>query len=255
MAVCLPEELLEEARCLNCLSGFQLEVARASLLCQWWLILEPDADCSVNSLLDEARCINCTTLDQLQRVISQLFCDDDGGVGSTSFNCVADECVDPGDGSGAFGSLAECQAADCGGISPTEPSFNCVEGSCVDPGDGSGTYATLEECEIACDVTPSWNCVSEGLCVDPGDGTGEFASLIECEEACCEYCGDEFETYALGDVTGDTDLDDGCCWIGAWSLAADPILTAGIEEFTEYPDGPAGVLNGGTGFTDAWVIS
>lgn len=35
--------------------------------------------------------------------------------------------------------------------SPIE-SYNCVSGVCVDPGDGSGTYATLGECEGACGI-------------------------------------------------------------------------------------------------------
>ncbi len=33
---------------------------------------------------------------------------------------------------------------------PPEESYNCVSGNCVDPGDGSGTYATLAECEADC---------------------------------------------------------------------------------------------------------
>jgi hypothetical protein len=33
---------------------------------------------------------------------------------------------------------------------PSCVSYNCVEGICTDPGDGSGTYATLEECEASC---------------------------------------------------------------------------------------------------------
>lgn len=33
---------------------------------------------------------------------------------------------------------------------PSCESFNCVEGNCTDPGDGTGTYATLLECQLAC---------------------------------------------------------------------------------------------------------
>jgi hypothetical protein len=29
-------------------------------------------------------------------------------------------------------------------------SYNCESGSCVDPGDGSGTYSTLEDCQANC---------------------------------------------------------------------------------------------------------
>jgi hypothetical protein len=31
-------------------------------------------------------------------------------------------------------------------------SYNCVSGNCTDPGDGTGTYATLEECESNCEL-------------------------------------------------------------------------------------------------------
>lgn len=39
----------------------------------------------------------------------------------------------------------------CEGCVPE--SYNCVEGSCVNPGDGSGIYATLGECEADCSAT------------------------------------------------------------------------------------------------------
>lgn len=29
-------------------------------------------------------------------------------------------------------------------------SYNCISGDCIDPGDGTGTYATLEECDLMC---------------------------------------------------------------------------------------------------------
>lgn len=46
----------------------------------------------------------------------------------------------------------------CDGCVPE--SYNCVDGSCVNPGDGSGIYATLGECEADCSattVTLSWS--------------------------------------------------------------------------------------------------
>lgn len=218
MAVCDTTGVLADASCLNCLSHRQLQIVKAVLLCRWLQLLNPDATCDVPTILSAAQQFDGLTTRQIKIVIIQLLCDVLGGGGGGS-------------------------------------TWNCVSGVCVDPGDGSGTYPTLQACQAVCGAIPvSYNCVAEGSCVDPGDGTGTYATLAECLAACCEYCGDEFETYALGDVTGDTDLDDGCCWIGAWSLTSDPILAVGIEEFTEYPDGPAGVLNGGTGFTGAWVI-
>jgi hypothetical protein len=46
----------------------------------------------------------------------------------------------------------------CDGCIPE--SYNCVEGSCVNPGDGTGIYDTLVECEAICsaeNVVLSWS--------------------------------------------------------------------------------------------------
>lgn len=64
------------------------------------------------------------------------------------------------------------------------PTYNCEGGACVDPGDGSGTFATLAACQANCDVPVSYNCV-DGVCVDPGDGSGAFATLEECQQSPC----------------------------------------------------------------------
>lgn len=49
----------------------------------------------------------------------------------------------------------------CGCVGPVAESYNCVSGTCTDPGDGTGTYATLEECESSCTapiiVQLDWN--------------------------------------------------------------------------------------------------
>ena len=39
-------------------------------------------------------------------------------------------------------------------ICPPDPTYNCISGECIDPGDGTGTYASLFECESACSVGP-----------------------------------------------------------------------------------------------------
>ena len=99
-----------------------------------------------------------------------------------SYNCIGNDCINPGNGSGTYATLAACQAA----CSPPPPvSYNCVEGTCEDPGDGTGTYATLGECEAACYTPPpvSYNCV-DYVCVDPGDGSGTYATLAACQSAC-----------------------------------------------------------------------
>jgi hypothetical protein len=40
-------------------------------------------------------------------------------------------------------------------VEPPVESYNCVDGTCTDPGDGTGEYATLEECETACSEPPA----------------------------------------------------------------------------------------------------
>jgi hypothetical protein len=64
------------------------------------------------------------------------------------------------------------------------PTYNCVADACVDPGDGSGTYATLEACLEGCSVPASYDCLNNE-CFDPGDGSGEFATLLACQESGC----------------------------------------------------------------------
>jgi hypothetical protein len=43
------------------------------------------------------------------------------------------------------------------GSCPTAPSasWNCVSGSCVDPGNGTGTYSTLAACQASCSISPA----------------------------------------------------------------------------------------------------
>jgi len=58
-------------------------------------------------------------------------------------------------------SSANASDACCGCGAPAVESYNCVSGTCTDPGDGTGTYATLGECESACTapttVQLDWN--------------------------------------------------------------------------------------------------
>jgi hypothetical protein len=35
-------------------------------------------------------------------------------------------------------------------VCPSCVSYNCVSGECIDPGDGTGAYSTLEACEFDC---------------------------------------------------------------------------------------------------------
>lgn len=66
----------------------------------------------------------------------------------------------------------------------TPVTYNCTGGGCVDPGDGTGTYATLAACLAACGTAVSYNCIN-GICIDPGNGTGTYPTLAACEASGC----------------------------------------------------------------------
>ena len=72
-------------------------------------------------------------------------------------------------------------------VNPIIPiSYNCINNNCVDPGDGSGEYSTLALCQANCALPPpiaSYNCINEN-CIDPLDGTGLYSTLVECENNC-----------------------------------------------------------------------
>lgn len=57
---------------------------------------------------------------------------------------------------------------DC--VEPPAESYNCVSGTCVDPGDGTGTYATLGECEAVCSAPEEINVQSVGGFMEPCTG-------------------------------------------------------------------------------------
>ena len=89
-------------------------------------------------------------------------------------------CVDPGTGLGSYTSLTACQAV-CGIATPT---WDCINGTCVDPGTGLGSYTSLTTCQVVCGIaTPTWDCIN-GTCIDPGTGNGTYASLTACQSNC-----------------------------------------------------------------------
>ena len=49
----------------------------------------------------------------------------------------------------------------CGCGTPIPESYNCIAGTCVDPGDGTGTYPSLAACESSCSAPTTarldWN--------------------------------------------------------------------------------------------------
>ncbi len=140
-----------------------------------------------------------------------------------SFACVlttmGGTCFDPGDGSGPYTTLTDCQSncqqaptwncgptpsssytqvgcfdpgfgigtytslTDCqNNCSQANVSYDCHNGVCIDPGTGNGQYATFFQCHNSC-VAESWDC-NFGWCSDPGNGTGQYSSLTACQTAC-----------------------------------------------------------------------
>jgi len=108
-----------------------------------------------------------------------------------SWDCVNNQCIDPGTGNGQYGDINDC-IAQCP-LPPVTPSWDCVitqqapNGVCQDPGNGLGVYSTLATCQaVPCPSNPanmpSWDC-STGACIDPGNGTGIFQTLAACQTA------------------------------------------------------------------------
>lgn len=90
---------------------------------------------------------------------------------------------DPSDGKW-YVDGAQCAGGGSEPPPPPPGSWNCVDGQCVDPGDGTGTYSTLASCQANCQAPgSSWNCAF-GQCFDPGNGTGFYATLAECQANC-----------------------------------------------------------------------
>jgi hypothetical protein len=83
---------------------------------------------------------------------------------------------------GVYPMLSDCEEA-LSTIESCQESWNCINGNCIDPGNGSGYYNTLVDCQRDCKVTPSWNCV-DGNCIDPGDESGTYTTLSACESEC-----------------------------------------------------------------------
>ena len=64
-------------------------------------------------------------------------------------------------------------------------SWDCTNpGNCQDPGNGSGQYATLSDCQTSCITPVSWNCDATVGCIDPADGTGLYTTFYDCQTAC-----------------------------------------------------------------------
>lgn len=81
------------------------------------------------------------------------------------------------------------------------PTYDCTGGACVDPGDGSGEFATLAACLDGCAVAVSYDCIDD-VCADPGDGTGAFSTLAACVESGCGSTTESVEAFRFDAGTG-----------------------------------------------------
>ena len=131
---------------------------------------DPAYPCSTNSCGCNNNC-NCSTAEPVCPVIPltyNCFC--------THTGC---ECIERGDGSGEYSTLALCQTS-CVQIPVT---YNCVNNNCTDPGDGLGEYLTLEACEEECQPVTTYNC-NNGSCVPVSGPLGQFSTLQQCQSNC-----------------------------------------------------------------------
>ena len=113
-------------------------------------LYDPAYPCSTNSCGCSNDC-NCSTVEPVCPVTN------------VSYNCSNGNCTDPGDGSGVYNTLLECQTI-CT-FPPANISYNCSNGNCYDPGDGSGVYLTLVDCENSFIILNQ--CISQGI-IDSG---------------------------------------------------------------------------------------
>jgi len=131
---------------------------------------DPTYPCSTNSCGCNNNC-NCSTAEPVCAPIPltyNCFC--------THTGC---ECIERGDGSGEYSTLALCQTA----CVPIPVTYNCVNNNCTNPGDGSGEYLTLEACEEECQPVTTYNCTN-GSCVTVSGPLGQFLTLQDCQSNC-----------------------------------------------------------------------
>jgi hypothetical protein len=99
-----------------------------------------------------------------------------------SFDCVNNVCTQyPGEKTGPYKSLKECEERGCG-----DTHFSCIGKRCIEQ-KGPGTdadYKSRAECDARCGN--SFKCSTNGKCVELDGGLGKFDSLAECEASECE---------------------------------------------------------------------
>jgi hypothetical protein len=132
-------------------------------------LYDPAYPCATNSCGCNNNC-NCSTAEPVCPPIP------------LTYNCFctqsACECIEIGNGSGEYSTLALCQAA-CVPLPIT--SYNCTKGTCVLVSGSGGQYPTLAACEENCRPTPvtTYDCI-DGECVEVQGSGGQFPTYINC---------------------------------------------------------------------------
>jgi len=95
MAACDAQSLLAASCKFNCLSGKELEVVKAELLCQILQASNPMASCDAQTLLNAGKAFNGLPAQQLNVIQTQLLCEILSGGGTGGATCVLCGVVDP----------------------------------------------------------------------------------------------------------------------------------------------------------------
>lgn len=98
---CNAQDLLDAARCFQCLTPWQLQMVRIRLLCA--IKDSQIVSCDPTVLLEAANCLSCLTPGQLDVVEASLLCQimSSGGGGGTTCGTV-DPTVAPPSGCGLY---------------------------------------------------------------------------------------------------------------------------------------------------------
>jgi hypothetical protein len=184
---------------------------------------DPTYPCSTNSCGCNNNC-NCSTAEPVCPPIPltyNCFC--------THTGC---ECIERGDGSGEYSTLALCQTS----CVPIPVTYNCVNNNCTDPGDGLGEYLTIEACEEECQPVTTYNCTN-GSCVPVSGPLGEFPTLQDCDDDCqpvtsynCVngYCvlvsgsGGDFPTLQACEIDCSPPISYNCVPLASGTYCVDP---------------------------------
>jgi len=86
---------------------------------------------------------------------------------------------------------------------PTPVTYNCVNYTCVDPGNGTGYYATLTECQTACQPPPPKETTPPTLVIlyPPNGATFKRGTTINVQTVSTDNVGVDRVVLSVGDVT------------------------------------------------------